>query len=183
MRLIGISGKFMSGKDTLAEILSKEYEKLGKKTKILKFADSLKQICSILVGTDLEDQYTQGGKMKMNIANMTNGRLQQIVGTTLREHVNENIWIFPVIEYYKKNPDTVCIISDCRFRNEAKEIQKNGGILIRINRENLNEDSLGRDRNHISETDLDDYKFDVVIQNNRTVEDLNKIISQFIQLF
>jgi hypothetical protein len=182
MRLIGISGKFMSGKDTLAEILSKQYEKIGKKTKILKFADSLKQICSILGGTDLEDQYTQDGKMKMNAANMTNGRLQQIVGTTLREHVNENIWIFPVIEYYKKNPDTVCIISDCRFKNEAEEIRKNGGILIRINRE-ISNDSFGRDRNHISETDLDDYPFDVVIENNRTVEDLNKIISQFIQLF
>jgi len=182
MRLIGISGKFMSGKDTLAEILSKQYEKIGKKTKILKFADSLKQICSILVGTDLVDQYTQDGKMKMNAANMTNGRLQQIVGTTLREHVNEKIWIFPVIEYYKKNPDTVCIISDCRFKNEAEEIRKNGGILIRINREILN-DSFGRDRNHISETDLDDYPFDVVIENNRTVEDLNKNISKFIELF
>lgn len=187
MRLIGISGKFCSGKDTLAGLIIKHYENKGYKTANLKFADSLKNICSILTGTNIDEQYTQEGKAKENILNMTNGRLQQLIGTKLRE-IDENIWINPIIEYYKNNPETICIISDCRFKNEAQAIKQNGGILIRINRnipslhtEVLHFKNNGRDVNHISETDLDDYNFDYTISNNGTIKDLEHWIKFYLK--
>jgi len=171
--IIGISGKFCSGKDTLAQIIIQYYQDKGYETKHLKIADGLKKICSIITGSSMEDQYTQEGKSKTNCCEITNGRLQQLVGTVLREEINPNIWIFPVMEYCKNNPDTICIISDCRFKNEAQIIKQNGGILIRINRMNeIHNSQNGRDHNHVSETDLDNYKFDYVIENNGTLQDL-----------
>ena len=91
------------------------------------------------------------------------------------------------------------IITDTRFPNEVDAIKREGGLLIRINR-NYNRDctycgktireqhkgcseiSCYRQFNpnlstHISETALDNYnKFDYVIDNDGTIEDLiNKI--------
>jgi hypothetical protein len=100
---------------------------------------------------------------------MSNGTLQQVVGTVLREKLHSNIWIFPVLKFARDNPDTVCVISDCRFRNEADAIKAAGGVIIRLNRKNRN---IGkRDPNHISETDLDNYPdFDLIIDNEGTVD-------------
>ena len=53
----------------------------------------------------------------------------------------------------------IWIITDVRFKNEANEIKKRGGILIRLNRGKC-------DCDHPSETDLDEYPhFDIHIDN------------------
>ncbi len=167
--LIGISGKFGVGKDTLVEKILEYLKEKGVKCKHLKFADNLKQVCSIVTGTKLEDHYSQEGKEKMvKEIGMTIGRLQQVLGTSLRESVHPDIWVLPIIKFYENNPDTVCIISDCRFKNEAKAIRNSGGVILRINR-NIKVDN-GRDPAHISEVDLDDYNFDCVIQNDSSIE-------------
>ena len=172
MKLIAISGKINSGKDELACKIFEYLKRKGIKYEHLKFASGLKQMVSILTGGDLEDQYSDGGKEKVvDELGMTNGTLQQVVGTLLREKLHPDIWTFPVLKFARVNPDTVCVISDCRFQNEADLIKQNGGVIIRLNRKNRN---IGkRNPNHISETDLDDYKnFDLVIENDGTVEEM-----------
>lgn len=181
MKLIAISGKIGSGKDLLCEKIFAYLA--GKKIKYehLKFAHKLKQVVSVVTGTDLEDQYSDVGKEKMiEELGMTNGTLQQVIGTILREKIHPNIWIFPVIRFAEDHPDTVCVISDCRFKNEADLIKKNGGVIIRLNRKNRN---LGnRDPNHISEIDLDDYSnFDLVIDNDGTSDDMVKKAFAFLK--
>ena len=164
--LIGISGKFSSGKDTLA---LKILEKGGLH---LKFADKVKEICSIISGTKLEDNYsTEGKEQYIENLEISIGRFQQLLGTKLRE-IHSDIWIFPVIELYKKNSDKICVISDVRFRNEADHIKKNGGILIRINRIRGN-GNVGRDPLHISETDFD---------NNGTIEEMVEKAFSFLKI-
>ena len=80
------------------------------------------------------------------------------------------------------------IITDCRFENEANAIKERGGINIRVNRDlpckvcNLtkterrgkqcNEITCPNQSNHSSETSLDNYSFDYVIDNNSTIEEL-----------
>lgn len=94
------------------------------------------------------------------------------------------------------------IITDCRFPNEAKAIKDKGGIIIRVNRPidlrfpelwelypnkelliEPNEEAffewlqeydikLYKKLTHESETDLDNYEFDYVIDNNSTIEEL-----------
>jgi hypothetical protein len=58
------------------------------------------------------------------------------------------------------------IITDTRFPNEFDAIKKKGGICIKVLRENNTVDL------HASETALDSYKFDYVLNNSGTLEDL-----------
>ena len=72
------------------------------------------------------------------------------------------------------------IITDTRFANEADAIKQRGGIVIRVNRPCkecglLNTHKMSCSKNvieHESETALDDYIFDYVIDNDSTIEDL-----------
>lgn len=174
MKLIAISGKINSGKDELSGKIFEYLNAQGIRYAHLKFAANLKLMASVLTGGDLEDQYSDDGKEKMvDELGMSNGTLQQVLGTILREKLHPDIWIFPVLKFARDNPDTVCVISDCRFQNEAKLIKEAGGVIIRLNRKNRN---IGtRDPNHISETDLDTYQnFDLVIDNDGTVEEMIK---------
>ena len=99
------------------------------------------------------------------------------------------------------NYDSNWIITDVRFPNECQAIKDRGGIVIRVNRPiNLRFSKLwklytssnkfvskagkfltwlsGHDKemweklNHPSETALDDYEFDAVIENNGSIEEL-----------
>ena len=181
MKLIAISGKCGAGKDKLAGKIFEYLNAQGIKYAHLKFAANLKLMASILTGGDLEDQYSDEGKEKIiDELGVTNGSLQQVLGTILREKLHPDIWIFPVLKFARNNPDTVCVISDCRFQNEATLIKEAGGVIIRLNRKNRN---IGtRDPNHISETDLDDYPyFDLIIDNDGTVEEMIKRAFAFLQ--
>lgn len=62
------------------------------------------------------------------------------------------------------------IITDVRFENEAESIKQRGGIIIRVNRPGLDSSD-----NHPSETSLDNYEFDYVIDNS---SDMNNLIAQ-----
>jgi len=57
-----------------------------------------------------------------------------------------------------------------RFRNEAEQVKLHNGKIIRINRPGLVSDS------HISETEMDDYEFDYVINNDGTLEQLKETL-------
>jgi hypothetical protein len=65
------------------------------------------------------------------------------------------------------------IISDCRFPNEAQAIKDRSGIVIRVNRSiPIDSDGFKKVIPHASETSLDSWPFDAVIENNGTMEDL-----------
>lgn len=88
----------------------------------------------------------------------------QKLGTDIGRAIHSNIWVNSLLV---NNKDKNLIITDVRFPNEANAIGNREGILIRVNRDGLDND------NHISETSLDDYKyFDYTINNNGTLEDL-----------
>lgn len=72
----------------------------------------------------------------------------------------------------KKEDKPNWIITDVRFPNEAKAIKDRGGIVIRVNRYDENGMPYKTLNNHPSETALDDYEFDITIDNNGTIEDL-----------
>lgn len=71
-------------------------------------------------------------------------------------------------QYYRESQFPNWIITDVRFKNEAKAIKDRGGIVIRINRDSLNI----KENSHQSEIDLDDYEFDYTIYNNSDISSL-----------
>lgn len=191
-KIIGISGKIGSGKDTFAELLA---EQLVGKVERHALADKLRLITEIVSGIRMSithevnkpfcneiRNYTQDQKnIVIKQFNKTIGETLQLVGTDLfRNNYDTDIWVksFFNEEVDKKlNDDKIIIIPDVRFINEADYIIQEGGYLIRLEGDpmGVRKNSL-RDLNHISETELDNYtKFDKVIYNDK--KDINVLKS------
>lgn len=98
------------------------------------------------------------------------------------------------------------LVSDTRFPNEAQSIKDRGGLVIRVNRnENAGKSIVDIMRplsNHVnygiplpevpyqtseqlhpSETSLDNWNFDYEIDNNGTLQDLEKKVQEFLTTF
>jgi hypothetical protein len=187
--LIGISGKIGSGKDTVAAIIQELYPQY----QVKKFAGKLKDIASILTGIPVEkfedqefkktdlgkewsyvypDQYYDDGESVMVC--MSVRQLLQKLGTdALRDNLHENVWVNALMADFTK--DSNWIVTDTRFTNEAETIQKNGGILLRVERSTCN---LGT---HPSETALDNFPFEHVIFNNGSMDDLRNEVKKFLE--
>ncbi len=116
--------------------------------------------------------------------------LQRIGTDAMRNIIHPNIWVNALFADYKPvtttesfyneeannytgitnrsiTKDLNWIITDVRFPNEADAILERGGIMIRVERPGLVENT------HLSETALDNYsKFNFTINNNGTMEEL-----------
>ncbi len=169
--IIGISGKIGSGKDTLADLLIKKDSAFVKKS----FAYKLKQIGAFLTGTEIELWTTQEGK-NVNLLEwgMTVGEFQQKLGTeAMRLGLHPQTWILSLFADWREGDKW--IITDMRFVNEANKVTEVGGTLVRLNGDpaKVRENSK-RDLTHPSETDLDNYEFDLVYENTKSIEELDK---------
>lgn len=91
--------------------------------------------------------------------------LLQKFGTAIRDEVCSDFWVQAALNKPMRE-DFIHVFTDVRFKTEAEAIKERGGIIVRINR-----DGAGAG-NHVSETELDDYQFDVVINNNGNLQDL-----------
>ncbi len=169
MSLIGVSGKRGSGKDTLANYLVRTYGF----TK-LSFAALLKQHVRDFFGMTVEHT---DGPLKEIVDERYSKSPRQImiaIGQFYRSF-DPDFWIKAAFKDIDPNKDYV--ISDLRFKNEANYLRNvQGATIVRLNRyKNLN--IYGSEEiNDISETDLDDYVFDLVIPTERNV-DLKDIAS------
>lgn len=116
------------------------------------------------------------GKIEMH-DRMTGRELLQKLGTdALRDKLHPNVWINALFADYgcthsDHAPDGLdCsnwIITDCRFPNEAKAVKERGGVVVRINRTGIEAINA-----HPSETSLDTWGFDYVIDNDGDIEQL-----------
>jgi hypothetical protein len=160
-RIIGISGKMGSGKDTLAKYIND----IDPSFKIKHFADPLKECVQQLIKSP--DLHTQSGKKYyIEWLGMTARELLQKFGTAIREGVDSDFWVKLLLNN-SKNEDI--IIADVRFPNEVKAIKEAGGIIVRIERKNIETNS------HISETALDNYKdWNMTIINDYDLNSLKR---------
>ena len=160
MDVIAISGHARAGKDTLAKELKKELEKKGKRVLITHYADFLKYICSTYYGWD--GQKDEKGR-----------QLLQTVGQSFRDN-HYNCWVNMMSNFLSgvgKSIDIV-IIADCRYKNEL-DIDFRGMeniYSIRIIRPDFDNGLTPEQQAHPSETDLDNYEFDLYVKNDSTEE-------------
>jgi hypothetical protein len=156
--LIAFSGLKGSGKDTAAKVLIEEYGF----TKIA-FADPLREalytlnplvpveykVCHEGHELNIRDYVTLNklveaeGYEKAKRENPEFRRLMQVFGTEVgRQLFGENVWVdilekrFPDI----RDPNTRYVITDCRFVNEAKFVDRVGGSIIWITRPGVESD-------------------------------------------
>ena len=131
---------------------------------------------------------------RLNMPHLTPRWILQYWGTEVcRAGFHDDIWIASLENKLRHSQDDV-VISDCRFPNEIRAIKRAGGQVIRVVRgpEPIWYDAavsvnLGPDRNaswalslqkleklgiHASETAWVGTKFDAVLDNNGTLDDL-----------
>lgn len=172
MKVILISGKAQNGKDTTASILKQTLVDNGDRVLITHYADLLKYICTNYFGWD--------GKKD------DKGRqMLQYVGTDVIRKQNPTLWVdfvAMILKYFKGNWDYV-IIPDCRFPNEITRMIESGfdTIHLRVHRPNFESPLTQEQRNHPSETALDDFGADVYIENDSTLTDLKYKIRKWVE--
>jgi dephospho-CoA kinase len=172
--IIGLSGYASAGKDTVSQIL---VDKFGYKR--MAFADSIRDILYTLNPLAQKGIYIKQlvDEYGWDIAKQDPEvrRLLQVLGTEVgREFFGDDIWVDTLIA--KIEPEDKVVITDVRFPNEAREINYLAGQIWRVNRngiEAVNE--------HVSETQMDNYDFDFVINNNGSLEDLEQYITALIE--
>jgi len=184
--IIGISGYSGSGKDLVGTIIQ---EISLNKWHIKKWAGKLKTIASILTGIPVENFEDQEFKktllgpewgtvkdiplngvpvfadMQFNSLMTVRDFLQKLGTEAIRDSLHENTWVNATMVDY--TAESNWIITDTRFPNEAEAIKKAGGIVVRINRPGVQPINP-----HPSETSLDDWNFDAVINNDGDVSDI-----------
>jgi hypothetical protein len=201
--IVGLVGFIGSGKGTVGDIL--EQKGFVKDS----FAKPLKDACSVMFGWPREmlegdtevsrkwreepDQYWSekfGHEFSPRLA-------LQLMGTEAGRNVfHEDVWVISLLNR-ARGKDVV--VTDVRFQNEIKYIQDNGGIVVRIKRgeepewydlaldanQGFSSAQMGmRDKGiHQSEWDWIGSDFDLVIENNGTIDELGKQVDELLLNF
>lgn len=165
-KIILLSGKGESGKTTLANIIKEELKERNKKALIISFASYLKFIA--------KSYFEWDGKKDIK------GRtLLQYLGTDIVRKKNPSFWVEAVgdfIELFSEEFDFF-IIDDCRFIDEVRYFTDTkiiDNLSIRIERQDHKNSLTEEQRNHSSETMLDNYPFDAYIISQNGLENLKE---------
>jgi hypothetical protein len=194
--IIGICGFIGSGKDTIADYLVNFHEFRRES-----FASSLKDAVSAVFGWDRDmlegrtkqsrewrDQVDPWWSSRLSMPNLTPRWVLQYWGTEVcRNGFNDDIWIASLENKLKNTKDNV-VVSDCRFPNEISAIKNAGGTIVWVQRGILpswyslalaaNKGDLEQKKQledlaiHASEWSWVGTDFDLVIDNNDSVENL-----------
>lgn len=168
-----LSGKSGSGKDQVANFIKEEMAKHGKKVLIIHYADAVKWFCRDFL--DWDGKKDEVGRT-----------LLQTVGTNIVRAKHPNFWtgiVVGLIQAWEPYSNfDIAVIPDARFPNEVDiSLQElSNSVSVRIERKNedgtpwinplLTEDQ----HNHPSETSLDCYAFDYIIQNEEGLDTLRE---------
>ncbi len=167
--IIGITGKAGSGKDLAAGIIKQHWQPAV----IIRFSDHLKNLVSLATDIDPALMNLQVEKSKV-LENPAFG------GDTLRDalvkvglavrDVYPDFWVACAMnmipDTHDYGGDVLSIFPDVRFRNEAREIKRRGGLILRIHRPGL------PDGDNVSETEMNDIVADLEYLNYGTPADL-----------
>ena len=167
---IGLVGYSQSGKDTVADILVKNYgyTRVAFADKIREFLYGLNPMVACSPTGYLQDLVNLVGwdvaKQEPQVR-----RLLQDLGNSARKTIDENVWVTLALGNIDVNQRVV--ITDVRFENEAMMIKLMGGQLWRVKRV-----GVGPVNDHVSESELEGYKVNQIFVNNGTIEDLEALI-------
>lgn len=160
-QIIMIHAKAQSGKNTVADIIKEEYEKIGKRVLIIAEADYVKFVLSKYYGVN--DFKSPEGRHRI-----------QTFATDQCRGIDNEMWVRVVVNLLHCIQDDwdIVLIPDWRFYNEFTYTLMNFGAMVKtmvIIRPDVQEiDNMSDEtRTHISETELDNVQaFDYTILNH-----------------
>lgn len=164
-----ICGKAKAGKDTAASFLQKNI----KNSVILSITDPLKEYAKKVTGWNGDEK------------NKPRDFLQTLGVDVIQSKIDPNFLIRRVIEdiqvmsFYKN----VIIISGVRLKREIEMIKKafSNVVCMKIVRPNQDNGLTNKQKNHITEKDLDNYLVDYTIINDGDLENLKKQVFQILK--
>jgi len=170
MHIICIAGQAQHGKDTLADCLTQIFASKGLRTLTVHHADYLKFICKQYFGWD-------GNKDEK-------GRtILQHIGTDIVRGKNPDFWVEVLqkfIEMFQDDYDYI-LIADCRFIGECDSYkEKYKTTTVKIVRPNFDNGLTIEQKNHPSETGLNNYSFDVTLTCSSGIENIMSSAETFV---
>ena len=199
--IIGVCGFIGSGKDTIADYLT-NYHGFRRESVANSLKDCVAQVFgwdrTMLEGRTTQarewrEQVDKWWADRLKIPHLTPRWVLQYWGTEVcRKGFHDDIWISSLEHKLLYSSDNI-VISDCRFLNEIKSIRNAGGIVIRVKRgeepdwyqdaadmnagDRCSNYMLAKTRIqklgiHASETAWVGTKFDHVLDNNGSIDDL-----------
>jgi hypothetical protein len=209
--IIGVCGFIGSGKDTIADYLvNLHHFRRESFANSLKDAvayvfgwDRMMLEGRTKQAREWREQVDSWWSQRLGIPHLTPRWILQNWGTEVcRKNFHDDIWIASLENKLRSSTDDI-VISDCRFPNEIAAIKKAGGRVVRVVRGPEPEwygaaVSLNRGPNgnsswalsgrrieqlgiHASETAWIGTKFDAVLDNNGTLEDLYQQVKRLAQ--
>lgn len=161
--LLGLCGYAGAGKDAVGSILTRRgYRRFA-------FADRLKQVA--------HDRHGWNGEK-----DAPGRRLLQTLGEWYRREVSPSYWIDQLesameAEGYIAMWDNI-VITDVRYLNEVEWIRSHGGRLWHVTRPGIEAAN-----DHVSEHEWRSATFDVTVENDRTLTDLARLVTEYAMVF
>jgi hypothetical protein len=208
--IIGVCGFIGSGKDTIADYLT-NFHGFRRESFANSLKDAVAHVFgwdrTMLEGRttsarEWREQVDPWWSERLNMPNLTPRWVLQYWGTEVcRRAFHDDIWIASLENKLRNSKDDI-VISDCRFPNEIKSIKDAGGIVIRVRRGDdpvwykdaadmnagdrcmnyaLAKSRMGKLNIHASETAWVGTKFDAVMDNNGSIDDLFAQVKDLVQ--
>ena len=176
-RVIAICGLKRSGKDVLANYISKTYGYSH-----CKIAHPLKKLISDTFDISEDVLETSKKDEVHQDLNIKPRQLMDFIGThvfqheiqKLLPHIGRSFWINKIVRDIK--PDDYVVISDLRFVHEWETLKSFDTLTIKIVRPFTSSDGLE------SEKEIDHIKEDILLVNDGTIEDMCRKVSKHIVL-
>jgi len=172
MNVVLLSGKAEHGKTSVANIIKKRLEQENKKVLLVSFADYLKFVSQKYMGWNgIKDETGRG--------------ILQIVGTNLVRKKQPDFWADTVarLVFVLSDNFDYFIADDARFIEEMECFNKQDALVttIRVIRLNYENSLTEKQKNHPSETSLDNFNFDYVIESESGLDKLEIEVDKFLQ--
>jgi len=200
-RIIGICGLIGAGKDTIADYLV-TFHGYRRESFANSLKDAVSMVFgwdrTMLEGRtkqarEWREQVDPWWAERLDMPNLTPRWVLQYWGTEVcRKGFHDDVWIASLENKLRNSKDDI-VISDCRFPNEIKSIKDAGGIVIRVKRSPepdwyqdavdmnagdhhinwmLAKTRMDKLKIHASETAWVGTKFDHVLTNDTSIDDL-----------
>ena len=141
MKVIGVTGQLMAGKDVFCDYLAEELNKQEIKWKRTAFANAVKDTFCNAFGVDRD--FIEKYKRLPDVPDgflMPIRQCLQFIGDGFRK-IRNDIWIEIAL---RDNGENI-IISDGRYFNEANAIRQKNGLMFLMYRPGyINDDQIGR---------------------------------------
>lgn len=179
-KIIAFTGKKQSGKDTCADILQANWPDKSVSFVRISFAHILYEEVAKACGVSIL-HIKENKKLYRPIL--------QWWGTEFRRGQNPNYWIDKWLAFIEGfgaycNKEVIILVPDLRFQNELITLSDKNAYVYRvaaINREESKLNIFDNTKHHQSEIELDEKKFECIINDFHNIENTQKEIQKLIK--